>query len=116
MNIENRYKYDPNIEKVEILEQIGANFLFSYQKLHRVLTVAARDVYQYIYYNINPDGSIILVLYDDEKDDMPEEPGCVRMQVPLGGLSMTPIKGEQNRCNITIYGEVNLGGYIPEFV
>ena len=47
---------------------------------------------------------------------MPEEPGCVRMQVPLGGIEFKPMKDDPTKCNVTMYGKMNLGGYIPEFV
>ena len=90
--------------------------MFGYQKTHRILTVASRDVYTYNYYNINDDGSILHVVYDDEKDDMPEEPGCVRMQMPLGGVHFQPLKGDPTKCTVTMYGEASLGGSIPAFV
>ena len=44
-NTDCRYKYDKNIEKVETIEYIGCNFAYAYQKLHRILTVASRDLY-----------------------------------------------------------------------
>ena len=63
-NIENRYKYDPNQAKLEVLEQVGANFAFGYQKTHRILTVASRDVYQMLFWDIEPNGKIYLVLFE----------------------------------------------------
>ena len=47
---------------------------------------------------------------------MPEEPGCVRMQMPLGGIEFKPMKDDPTKCTVTMYGEANLGGYIPDFV
>ena len=116
MNPENRYKYDPTVEKVEVLEQVGVNFAFGYQKMFRVLTVSSRDCYVYNYYNMNDDGSIIHCVYVDEKDDMPDEPGCVRMSIPVGGMKFTPNKEDPSKCSVTVYMEVNVGGYIPEFI
>ena len=81
-----------------------------------MLSVAPRDGYQYYFYNIEDDGSIYLVVYDDPKDDMPEEPGCVRMSMPLGGISFVPMRDDQSKCMVTFYGEANIGGYIPKYI
>jgi hypothetical protein len=116
MNAENRYKYDPNVQKAEILEQIGANLILSYSRTHRVLTVASRDIYQIHFYTITDNGSIYQVLFEDDTEEHPEEPDCVRMRSPLGGIVFEPMKGDPTKCNIVMYAEANLGGYIPEFV
>ena len=47
---------------------------------------------------------------------MPEEPGTVRMHMPLGGVHFVPNKGDPSKCSVTMYGEASLGGYIPDFV
>jgi hypothetical protein len=47
---------------------------------------------------------------------MPEESGCVRMTVPLGGVVFQPLEGDPTKCTVTMYGEASLGGSIPNFV
>jgi len=78
--------------------------------------VQSRDVYQYGIWNITDSGSIYFVLVDMADDDRPEEPGCVRMEVPIGGFLFTPRKGDSTKCDIDYVGEVNLKGNIPDWV
>ena len=104
MNIDNKYKYDNNVEKIDILEYVGANLVFSYTKLHGIFTVASRDYYAYQYFNIEPNGAIYYCIFDDEKDDMPEEKGSVRIVTPLGGAAFEPMDGDPTKCTVTMYG------------
>jgi hypothetical protein len=104
MNIDNKYKYDKNVEKIDFLEYVGANLVFSYTKLHSIFTVASRDYYAYQYFNIEPNGAIYYCIFDDEKDDMPEEKGSVRIVTPLGGAAFEPMDGDPNKCTVTMYG------------
>ena len=106
MNIENQYKFDSNVEWY-YLEQVGANLVLGYTKLPRIFTVAARDSYHYTYYTIEDNGAIYCCLFDDEGDDMPEEPGCVRMNAPLAGVAFEPMQDDQNKCKVTMCGELD---------
>ena len=47
---------------------------------------------------------------------MPEEPGCVRMTVPVGGLWFKPKPGDPNKSDIIFVAEADLGGNIPGWV
>ena len=63
-NSECRLNYDKNIERIEALDWIGPNLMYGYQKTHRILTVASRDVYQMLFWDIEPNGKIYLVLFE----------------------------------------------------
>lgn len=63
-NTDCRLVYDKNIEKIDSLDYYGPNLLYGYQKTHRILTVSSRDIYQMIYWEIEADGSIYMVIYE----------------------------------------------------
>ena len=107
-------KYDKNVENASILDRVGVNFLYGYQSTHRIMTVASRDVYQYCFYNILPDDSIIMTIFEEE--DMPEEDGKVRMRLPVGGIHCIPKKDDPTKCDVEMIVECSLMGYIPAWV
>ena len=76
--------------------------------------MASRDLYQYQFWEIMDDNSIYMVAYGEE--DMPEEPGCVRMTVPVGGAIFKPLKDDKNKCEMMFLVEADLGGNIPGWV
>ena len=80
--------FDPN-QEWKLIEQIGTNLIKTYYKTQRVATLSPRDVYQNIFSNALPNGTIQTVLYDNPNDD-PETPGVVRMNVALAGLEFIP--------------------------
>lgn len=72
-----RQKYDKNIECAKFMERVGVNMVFAYQKTRRIMTIAGRDFYQYVFFNYMEDGSIVTAMWGEEA--MPEEAGVVRM-------------------------------------
>ena len=50
------------------------------------------------------------------EDDMPEEPGCVRMKVPIGGVIFKPLKDDSTKCEMIYMVEADLGGNIPGWI
>jgi hypothetical protein len=77
--------------------------------------VSARDVYQLLFWDIEPDGKIYMVLYE-ELEDTPEETDIVRMRLPIGGVLFEPVPGEPNKTKTTLVLEADLCGYIPGYV
>ena len=114
-NSDNRKKYDKNMEKIESIEWCGSNLLYGYQKLYKILTVASRDVYCMSYWEIMDDNSIYQVVWSED-EDMPDEPGCVRMSVPVGGAIFKPLKDDKTKCEMTYIIEADLGGNIPVWI
>ena len=114
-NGENRLKYDKNCERIESIEWCGANFLYGYQKLHKILSVASRDLYQMSFWEVMDDNSVYCVIWGED-EDMPEEPGCVRMTVPIGGAIFKPLKDDKTKCEMTYIAEAHLGGNVPGWI
>jgi hypothetical protein len=112
-NTECRLIYEKNVERVEVLDYYGPNLLYGYQKTHRILTVSSRDIYQMIFWEIDPDGSIFMVIYE-QIEDTPEETECVRMRLPIGGCLFQPMPG--NKSKTWLVCEADLCGYIPSYV
>jgi len=114
-NSENRLKYDKNIQMVKPIEQVGANFLIGYQRTFRIFTVASRDMYNNVWWNIDDKGRYYLVLFDMAEDDLPEEEGCVRMLCPIGGFIFEPLPDDPSKCTMTMIAEGDVRGNIPKF-
>lgn len=95
------------------MEQVGPNLLLSYQSTQRVLTVAARDIWQYGFANMEKDGTIKLVCWNAER---PEEKGRVRMQIPLAGVNFKPLQDDaRGKTQVIFYVECHLGGSLPQW-
>jgi hypothetical protein len=67
------------------------------------------------FWEILDDDSIQVVVWGED-EDMPEEPGCVRMSVPVGGLWFKPKPGDPTKSEIIFIAEADLGGNIPGWV
>ena len=65
-NCEIRKKYDPLVGEISVVEQFGTNFCFVYQKTINLWVVSARDCKINCFYNIEPDGSISVLMYSNE--------------------------------------------------
>ena len=114
-NTDCRLIYDKNMERIETLDSYGPNLIYGYQKLHRILTVSSRDIYQMIYWEIEADGSIYMVVYE-QIEDTPEETDCVRMRLPIGGCLFEPMPNDPTKTKTTLFLEADLCGYIPGYV
>lgn len=86
-----------------------------YQRTYRIVTVAPRDVYVYIFIDVTPDGRIIGILFTDPDDDKPEEPGCVRMEA-FGGLIFTPNKNDPSKCHMNLLQTLDIKGNVPTYI
>ena len=81
------------------------------------MTVASRDLYQNVFWNANPDGSIMSILWDTGDDDYPLEKDCVRMQCPIGGFHVFQREGDDpNKSYIRMVIEADLKGNIPSYI
>ena len=85
-----RVKADKSLETLKNIEKVGVNMYIGYLKMHRIGPVSARDVYVWGWNHIDENG-VIWMLYTDKEVDKPDEDGCVRMDVPLGGFVIEPL-------------------------
>jgi len=106
-NADCRLIYDKNIESIAALDWIGPNLMYGYQKTHRILTVSSRDVYQMIFWDMDSNGSIYMVIYE-QLEDTPDEDGIVRMRLPIGGVLFEAVPGEPNKTKTTMVLEADL--------
>ena len=67
------------------------------------------------FWEIMDDNTIILVCWGDD-EDMPEESGCVRMTVPIGGAYFNPLKNDKTKCEMVYICEAHLGGNVPNWM
>ena len=114
-NIEKRKKYDKNIADMIQHEKIGANLVMGYQRTHRLVTLAPRDLYNYCIFNIEESGRCWIVCWDAE-GEFPETPGCVRMSCPLGGMLFTPFPDDPSKCHVDLVIEADARGFVPLWI
>ena len=89
------------------------NFVIGYQRMFRIFTVASRDMYNNVWWNVDDKGRYYVVLWDMSEDDLPEEEGCVRMLCPIGGFLFDPLPGDSTKCMMTMVVEADARGNIP---
>ena len=63
-----------------------------------------------------PDGSIIVVIFDQDGDEAPPNKGCIRMKVPISGAMFVPDRSDPKKCMINQVLEVSMEGKIPGYV
>ena len=115
-NMVNRLKYEKNLSVCKMIDTIGVNMLFGYQRTYRIIAVAPRDVYVYGFVDILLDGRYILVLFTDVDDDKPEEKGCVRMEA-FGGMVFTPNKDDPSKCRMDVLQTIDIKmNLIPSYI
>lgn len=114
-NMDNRLKYERNLSVGKIIDTLGVNLGLCYQRTYRIVTVAPRDVYVYVFSDVLPDGRIILILFTDPDDEKPEEPGCVRMDA-YGGMLFIPDKNEPNKCQLQLLQTLDIKGVVPRYI
>ena len=81
--------------------------MYGYQKTHRILTVSSRDIYQMIFWDMDSNGNIYMVIYE-QLEDTPDEDGIVRMRLPIGGVLFEAVPGEPNKTKTTMVLEADL--------
>ena len=80
--------------------------------------MAPRDAYHYVFVKPEPNenNSIYVALYTVDDEDDPEESGCVRMTIPIGGIAFKSVEGG-TKTDATLMLESNLNiKAIPDFV
>jgi len=108
--------YDKNVRDCEVIEHLGVNLFFGYQCTHRVSFVSSRDFYQLAWFNMEADGSIILVCFEDLNPNLLPRESCVRMRLPIAGLIFSPKKKDSTKTEISMVVEADLGGSVPGWV
>ena len=88
-----------------------------YQKTINLWVVAARDCKINCFYNIESDGSILVLMYSNEDIKYPEEGSAwVTGTCPLGGCLITPDPEDASKCSFKFSLEINLNGWVPSMV
>jgi hypothetical protein len=81
--------------------------------------VAARDCKINCFYNVEEDGSILVLMYSNEDIVYPEE-GAGAMVVtgtcPIGGCLISPDPNDPGKCTFKFSLEINLNGWVPSMV
>ena len=111
-----RPKYDKNIHYCKMIDKLGTNLLVGYQRSHRIITVAPRDMYQEGLGNCEADGTIWIALHDADSTEYPVESGIVRMSTPIAGFRFTPYPDDPSKCTVEMLIECNIGGLIPNWI
>lgn len=109
-----RSQYEKLQAQCSILETLGVNFYYGYQRTIRILTIAPRDCYLYILQHTEKDGTICSIIYDDPDDEKPTESGIVRCNA-LGFMKCTPLKDNPNKCSVDYMININFKGVIPTY-
>ena len=73
-------------------------------------------MYNLCFWNVEPSGRIIVIMWCLNGNDLPEEEGCTRMYCPLGGYLFTPHADNPNKCTIELIIEADLRGLIPSYI
>ena len=111
--LDHRLESDKAVKSMAYLERVGVNLLLAYQVNKRVLTISERDLYMHQYCDIDDDGNLYTFVSDEFCKDCPDEKGCVRMDIPLGGYVIKPDKSDPNKCTLFALFEVDPMGNIP---
>lgn len=109
-------KTDPSIHSVELVKNIGVNFLLGYQRTKKIGPISSRDVYINVIWNYLENGSILTVVFNQSDNDFPLKKGCVRMKVPISGFYISPDPSNNQKCSIINLLEVSMEGKIPGYV
>ena len=89
LNKNSRTEYDLNFENCFQIKNIGCNLFEAIQITKSQFgVIKSRDFYQYIWYNIEKDGSINLIGVDIA--DRAESKDIIRMKVPIVGVRFEP--------------------------
>ena len=110
-----RKVYDKNIDKYEIQKKLGANLFYLYQSTNRIGMVSSRDVFYYSFQNVERDGSVTCVFWEDLNAQ--ETKGKVRMRMPIAAFKFKPIRDDlRGKTEVQLLCEASLGGSIPTWV
>ena len=113
-NIDYKYKWDINVDKVAHVKKVGVNGMVSQLKTKKVLIVSSRDFVVNYLCNWEEDGTIIDVQTSNSLYvDVPEQPNAVRCFVYINGVILKP-KGT-NQCEYFVVSETDIKG-IPDWV
>ena len=90
---------------------------YGFQDTNPLFIVEARDLYWYGITNVEPDGSIIIAIFDSGELAPEERKGIVRMKLPLMGIHIVPDKYDpDHKCLFKLTMEFDLCGYIPNWI
>lgn len=90
-NLKNRAQYEKLIVQNVVLDNLGVNLHYIYQRTLRVLTVSPRDCYCYLLITVEEDDSVNVVICEDGDTEQPVEPGVVRAAM-AGYMRLIPLK------------------------
>ena len=81
--------------------------------------VAARDCKINCFYNVESDGSILVLMYSNEEIEFPQGgpgSGVVTGTCPIGGCHIIPDPSDPKKCVFKFSLEINLNGWVPSMV
>ena len=81
--------------------------------------VAARDCKINCFYNVESDGSILVLMYSNEDIEYPvggAGMGVVTGTCPIGGALISPDPTDPSKCIFKFSLEINLNGWVPSMV
>lgn len=114
-NLKNREQYEKLIVQNAVLDNLGVNLHYIYQRSMRMLTVSPRDCYCYVLITVEEDDSINVVICDDDDSEQPVEPGVVRASI-AGAMRLIPLKDQPGKCHCDYMASVDFQGNIPPFL
>lgn len=107
-------KYNDAVEESKVVERIGMNTVFTYQKMKGKFVVASRDFSVLSQVSITEKGEHILCASSREHPEIEDVKGCVRGTVIISGWILTPNEDDSSKCHAVYMGKSDPKGNIPQ--
>jgi hypothetical protein len=115
MDLERRKAYDSQFEFGRRVKLFNTHTFMDYLRYRAVWPTSARDMYNLVHWQVQDQGGAIVVVAFSDRDQYPEEEGCVRAECIIAGWLIRPAAGKQGELvsQVSFLLQTDLKGTIP---